>query len=224
MLALSAIWAQCFITSAMMRPLPKIQHSPDPPKTPQPAIVASTTSLYKLKLNAELSSSSLNINGSTYNLKKAVIADDLRSHRSDMEIVNSEKIMVEVEEDSWSEKFIESVRNSFDLKAFLNVYVLLFSIVQLLIVACTINPIFIPQKCEQDGISKQKAAIIVAMGGIGDTAGRFILGLLGLKVDNTCLFIVTVFMSGIPMVINSFCNTFWPVMFMVMLGNFFWGE
>lgn len=111
-----------------------------------------------------------------------------------------------------------------DIKAFGNVYVILFVIVQLFTAAFPMLPVYLPRKCLQDGLDTGQAATLISVSGLADTTGRILFGVLGYKFDFTVIYTVCIGMTGIALIIIAFTTNFWLIMLTLVAGYVCYGE
>ena len=119
---------------------------------------------------------------------------------------------------------LHSIKRSDGFRIFSNFYVILLLFIAFLICGHNINVIYLPAKCQSVGLTPQEAALIISILGFTDTIGRPLIGCLGYKVDNTVLLTFTLFLMGIPMMINAFCVNFWSILITATISQTAFGE
>ena len=117
-----------------------------------------------------------------------------------------------------------SIKNMMDIKAFANIYVILFTLAQVFGCGFQMVPVYLPQKCIQDGLHTTQIALLLSMSGTADTAGRILFGFLGVKFDHTCLYALCFCMTGVGMIAVAYTNNFWFLLVCLLTGYIFWGK
>jgi hypothetical protein len=132
--------------------------------------------------------------------------------------------MAERYESSLCSAFAKTFRNMMDFKAFGNVYVILFVVVQLFTCAFPMLPVYLPRKVLHDGLDTGQAATLISLSGLADTAGRILFGILGYKFDFTVIYMVCLAATGTSLMVVAFTTDFWVIMATVLLGYVAYGE
>ena len=105
------------------------------------------------------------------------------------------------------------LKRTFDLRLFVNAYVLLFLMCSLCVSTSFSAPyVFLPEKCYSDGISKQATAFIISMMGVGDITGKIIFGFMGYQVNTTLVCVVGTIIAGLGIISNGLSHTFKTVL------------
>ena len=113
------------------------------------------------------------------------------------------------------------LENTFDVRLFANIYVLLFFLASLTMSVCSGVPYnFLPVKCIEDGLSKSDAAFVIGLMGISDIIGRLTFGFIGLRINVAVLYMWSCGMVGLAVLILSWVHTFSAILATAMVFAF----
>ena len=218
MLLLGAIYLQCMVFVALMRPVETRNTRKKEPTPPKPKTIAE-----QKQFAEEVYGSNLSINLSRQDLSDKIKSeskpDDLATDKLQDE--KTEETETEAKEPNCLAAKCKIMADLFDYRLLTNVYVLLFFLASVTMsVANGIPYNFLPLKCIEDGLTKSDAAWVISLMGIADTLGRAIFGVIALKVHVTVLYAITCAMGVVTTMMLSFIHTFVGIAIIAMLFAF----